>query len=177
MAFVFQQPTLLPWRTAIENVMLPLQLGIDPVDGASIRQRAREELAAMDLREEAFERYPNELSGGMRMRVSLARALVTRPTVLLLDEPFAALDDMLRTTLGELLLRRWTERPFTMVLVTHNIAEAIMLSHRLLVMREAELAMTINNAMEWPRNENQRTSSTFAELYRQVSDSLRGASE
>lgn len=173
-AFVFQQPTLLPWRTAIENVMLPLQLGIDQVDGASTRQRAVEELLAMELREDALERYPHELSGGMRMRVSLARALVTRPTVLLLDEPFAALDDMLRATLGELLHRRWSERPFTMVLVTHNIGEAVISSHRIHVMREGMLATTFENTLAWPRDESLRTSAEYVDLYRGISDSLRG---
>jgi NitT/TauT family transport system ATP-binding protein len=173
-AFVFQQPTLLPWRSAMENVMLPLQLGIDPVAGASIRDRARTELLAMELNADSLERLPTALSGGMRMRVSLARALVTRPSVLLLDEPFAALDDMLRTTLCELLLRRWSERPFTIVLVTHNIGEAAMLSHHVLVMRDGKIGQAFDNEMPWPRTEAVRTSPSFGEFYRRISDALRG---
>ncbi len=173
-AFVFQQPTLLPWRSALENVMLPLQLGIDPVVEASIRDRAREELLAMELDESSLERLPTALSGGMKMRVSLARALVTRPSVLLLDEPFAALDDMLRTTLCELLLRRWSQRPFTMVLVTHNIGEAAILSHHVMVMRDARILHSFDNELPWPRTEVVRTSPQFGEFYRRISAALHG---
>lgn len=172
-AFVFQQPTLLPWRSAIENVMLPLQLGLRRIAAGSIRQRAEDELTAMGLDEMAAQRLPHELSGGMRMRVSLARAMVTRPSVLLLDEPFASLDDMLRGVLGDLLLKRWSERPFTMVLVTHNIAEAAMLSHRVLIMAAGRLARAIDNDLPWPRNQSVRTSASFGEFYRQISDELR----
>jgi NitT/TauT family transport system ATP-binding protein len=172
-AFVFQQPTLLPWRTARDNVRLPLQLGADLFPHADPTRLAEDELREMDLKEDAILRYPRELSGGMRMRVSLARALVTRPSVLLLDEPFAALDDMLRVTLGELLLRRWAERPFTMVLVTHNIGEAAMLSHQVLVMREGKVTHAFENDLPWPRNEAVRTSAEFGAFYRSVSDALR----
>jgi len=176
-SFVFQQPTLLPWRSAIENVMLPLQLGIDPVAGESIHDRAREELLAMELDKDALERLPGALSGGMKMRVSLARALVTRPSVLLLDEPFAALDDMLRTTLCDLLLRRWSQRPFTIVLVTHNIGEAAMLSHHVLVMRDGKIGQSFDNDLPWPRTEAVRTSPLFGEFYRRISNALRGRTE
>jgi len=173
-AFVFQQPTLLPWRTALDNVRLPLQLGVDSSTNEEATVRAKDELRAMELKEDAMHRYPRELSGGMRMRVSLARALVTRPSVLLLDEPFAALDDMLRVTLGELLLRRWADRPFTMVLVTHNIGEAAMLSHQVLVMREGKVTQSFDNELPWPRDEAVRTSAEFGAFYRKISDSLRG---
>lgn len=172
-AFVFQQPTLLPWRTALDNVLLPLQLGIGRAADASRRQRATDELSAMGLAGSAIKRLPSELSGGMRMRVSLARALVTRPSILLLDEPFAALDDMLRVVLGELLLQRWTDRPFTMVLVTHNVGEAAMLSHRVLVMADGKITRALDNPLPWPRDEAIRTSPPFGEFYRQISTALR----
>ncbi|MGI9473368.1 MAG: ABC transporter ATP-binding protein, partial [Rubripirellula sp.] len=136
-AFVFQQPALLPWRTAIENVELPLEL-----IGRGT-PRARRELAEQWMVEvglaDAMSQFPRELSGGMRMRVSIARALVTSPSVLLLDEPFAALDDMLRNQLGQLLLRLWGDRHFTAVMVTHNVAESILLSHRIAIMREGQI--------------------------------------
>jgi NitT/TauT family transport system ATP-binding protein len=172
-AFVFQQPTLLPWRTAVENVMLAIQLSGDLASAEQCRQRAEQELAAMELPRDALTRYPRELSGGMRMRVSLARALVTRPSVLLLDEPFAALDDLARGALGELLLRRWNERPFTAVLVTHNIAEAALLSHRILILRHGQIRGVIVDDLPRPRDEQVRTSVAFGALYRQVSAALR----
>ncbi len=173
-AFVFQQPTLLPWRRAIENVMLAVQLCGDPASASESRRRAEQELTAMELPAEAFTRFPRELSGGMRMRVSLARALVTRPSVLLLDEPFAALDDLARSALGELLLRRWDQRPFTAVLVTHNIAEAALLSHRVCVLRDGKIGDIINDDLSRPRDEGVRTSAEFGKLYRQISAALRG---
>jgi len=173
LAFVFQQPTLLPWRTAIENVMLALHLSNSDAAAGDVARRAQQELDLMELPRAAFQRYPHELSGGMKMRVSLARALVTRPLVLLLDEPFAALDDMSRIALGDLLLRRWHERPFTAILVTHNIAEAAMLSHRIHVLIDGKISATIADNLPHPRDETVRTSAEFGQLYAEVSAALR----
>lgn len=172
MAFVFQQPTLLPWRTALENVSLAIQL-CSTASGRQAARRAAEELAAMELPAAAMGRFPRQLSGGMKMRVSLARGLVMRPTVLLLDEPFAALDDMSRTALGELLLRRWEARPFTAVLVTHNIAEATLLSHRIFVMAAGQLGPEIIDDLPRPRDQSLRASAQFGRLYGQVAAALR----
>lgn len=172
-AFVFQQPTLLPWRTAIDNVMLSLQLSQDKMTRNDARELAEHELQLMELPKEALDRYPRQLSGGMKMRVSLARALVTRPSVLLMDEPFAALDDLSRTALGDLLLRRWDERPFTGVLVTHNIAEAALLSHRVFVLREGQIGEPIIDDLPRPRDESVKTSAAFGQLYAKISSALR----
>lgn len=179
-AFVFQQPTLLRWRTALENVMLPLELiartqktssSRDDTKGA--RARAMQSLEHLGL-QDALNRYPHQLSGGMKMRVSIARALVTEPRVLLLDEPFAALDDMLRNQLGELVLRLWEAQQFTAVMVTHNIAESIQLSHRIAVMRAGRLSSLLDNPLPWPRSESLRASPEFGEFYGCVSAALRG---
>ncbi len=172
-AFVFQQPALLPWASALANVMLPLKL-------ARTRNRGRD--AAMELLEtvglaDAAHRYPDQLSGGMKMRVSIARALVTEPKVLLLDEPFAALDDMLRNTLGDLLLELWQTRRFTTVIVTHNIAEAIQLSHQIGVMGHGHLTQVIDNPMPFPRSQSLRRTPEFGQFYGRVSDALRGDHE
>jgi NitT/TauT family transport system ATP-binding protein len=171
-AFVFQQPALLPWRTALENVTLPLQL-IGRGRPAERDSVAREMLATVGLGD-ALDRFPHQLSGGMKMRVSIARALITQPSVLLLDEPFAALDDMLRNQLGQLFLRLWQERQFTAIMVTHNIAESILLSHRIGVMQGGRLVNTIENPLPSPRNESLRRSPEFGRFYGQVSDALRG---
>ncbi len=172
-ALVFQQPTLLPWRTALENVLLPLQLTQSPV--AERRSRAEALLETVGLAN-AMDRFPRQLSGGMRMRVSLARALVTQPQVLLLDEPFAALDDMLRNQLGELLLQLWQDQQFTAVMVTHNIAESILLSHQIVVMQQGRLVASVDNALPWPREAEMRSSPEFGEFYGRVNRLLRGES-
>ena len=173
-AFVFQQPTLMPWRTALENVMVPLEL-IGSGAPAARRDVARQLLDQVGL-SNALDRFPRQLSGGMKMRVSLARALVTDPRLLLLDEPFAAIDDMLRSQLGELLLNLWDRRRFTAVLVTHNIAEAVLLSHRVVVMRGGRIATEIDNPLPWPRTELARRTASFGQFYGRVSDALRGQS-
>jgi ABC-type nitrate/sulfonate/bicarbonate transport system ATPase subunit len=170
-AFVFQQPSLLPWRSALENVLLPLQL--IHWGNASRRNEAAQEILDTVQLSDARDRLPHQLSGGMKMRVSIARALVSNPKVLLLDEPFAALDDMLRNQLGQLILDLWQQRKFTAVMVTHNIAESIMLSHRIAVMRNGRVGDPIPNPLPRPRDESLRRSPEFGEFYGTVSDSLR----
>lgn len=130
-AIVFQRPTLLPWSSVLENVLLPLALH-GRVDAAA-RKRARDLLAMVGLVE--FERsMPHELSGGMQQRAAICRALLQDPEVLLMDEPFGALDALTREEMALDLLRIWSERPKTIVFVTHSISEAVLLSDRVAVM-------------------------------------------
>ncbi|TWU07690.1 ABC transporter ATP-binding protein [Stieleria varia] len=172
-AFVFQQPALLPWRTSLQNASLPLQLTSSRTDDPTA---ALDALRAVRL-DDAVDRFPHQLSGGMQMRVSIARALVTRPRVLLLDEPFAALDEMLRNELGQLLLDLWQQYGFTAVMVTHNIAESILLSHRIVVMGNGVVSEIIDNPMPYPRNVDLLRTPQFADFYGHVSDAMRRAAE
>lgn len=130
-AYVFQDAHLLPWRNVLQNVALPLELA--HVDRSTRLDSAREAIERVGL-SDAIERYPNQLSGGMRMRVSLARAMVTRPRLLLLDEPFGALDEITRQRLDEQLRELWTSDGMTVVFVTHSTAEAIFLADRAIVL-------------------------------------------
>ncbi|MEM9586891.1 MAG: ABC transporter ATP-binding protein [Planctomycetota bacterium] len=171
-AFVFQSPALLPWLSAIENVMLPLEL-LGQCTQKERRHIAQETLNVVGLAD-AIDQRPQALSGGMKMRVSIARAMVTSPRVLLLDEPFAALDDMLRSRLGELIREIWQQRGLTIALVTHNIAEAILMSDQILVMREGRVEKTIENPLERPRHDAMQTLAQFGAFYGQVNAALRG---
>lgn len=176
-AFVFQDPTLLPWRTVAANVGLPLELEHMSRNDRYAAIEANLEMTG--LKPSDAQKYPRMLSGGMRMRVSLARALVTKPRLLLLDEPFGALDDILRQQLNEELLRLWAEQRWTGVFVTHNVAEAVFLSRRVLVMSRSPgtIAADIAVPFEGPRTPALRADAAFARLTGEVADHLRRASK
>ncbi|WP_285415009.1 ABC transporter ATP-binding protein [Variovorax sp. efr-133-TYG-130] len=171
-AFVFQEAALLPWRTVERNAQLLMELeGHAP---ASYRPRAAEALKLVGLA--GFEKsYPHQLSGGMRMRLSLARALALRPGLLLLDEPLAAVDELTRDVLQEELSSLWRQAGFTGVLVTHNVHEAVYLSNRVVVMspRPGRILDVIDVPFGFPRAPELRASAGFAALTGQVTAVLR----
>jgi|TARA_B100000809_G_scaffold196172_1_gene195655 NitT/TauT family transport system ATP-binding protein len=172
-ALVFQEPNLLPWRTVRENIALPLELlGVDP---AETSRRVSQSVELIGFEAGDVQKRPRELSGGMRMRVSLARALVTEPDVLLLDEPFAALDDLLREQLNQELLAIHSARGTTAVFVTHNVAEAVFLSDRVVVMPPAAGGNFSEVAVGFPRprTASLRAEADFAGLGGEVSARLR----
>jgi NitT/TauT family transport system ATP-binding protein len=172
LSFVFQEPTLLPWRTAADNVHLPLLLsGVGKKEAAD---RVCEALSQVRL--SAFaDRYPRQLSGGMKMRVSIARALVTRPRILLMDEPFAALDEITRGRLNDELLELFARRRLTVVFVTHSVYESVYLSSRIVVMssRPGRIVSEIPVDVPYPRTEEYRTSPLYNERCRLASAALR----
>ncbi|NCA69505.1 MAG: ABC transporter ATP-binding protein [Sphingobacteriia bacterium] len=175
LGFVFQDPTLMAWASATRNVSLPLDLAGRPAPEA----RARALTALEKLGLGAFaESLPRELSGGMRMRVSIARALVASPDVLLMDEPFAALDEFTRSRLNEDLLRLWAERGFTGIFVTHSVFEAVYLAQRILILggRPGRLVADLTNPAPYPRGRDYRTSAGFNALAREILDVLEGVS-
>jgi len=165
---VFQSPVLLPWRTSLENVLLPIEFL--KKDSAQYETRARELLALVGLK--GFESaYPRALSGGMQQRVSISRALVSDPRILLMDEPFGALDAMTREELSFELLRIWEERKKTVLFVTHSIPEAVLLANRVVVMtpRPARVAKIIEVNLPRPRT----LAMEFSSEFRQATDEIR----
>ena len=170
--FVFQEATLMPWATVFDNVHLPLKLTGTSAQAA--RPRIEEALSMVGLASFA-EAYPRELSGGMKMRVSIARAMVTRPRLLLMDEPFAALDEMTRAKLNDDVLRLWQEYGLTIIFVTHSVYESVYLSNRVVVMaaRPGRVVADIPVSEPYPRSQDVRNSAGYAENCRIVSDALK----
>jgi NitT/TauT family transport system ATP-binding protein len=170
-AYVFQDAHLLPWRNVLRNAALPLELmGVGRTERANAAREALEQVGLAD----AVERYPAQLSGGMKMRVSLARALVTRPDFLLLDEPFAALDEINRQKLDEQLRELWHRHRMTVVFVTHSTSEATFLADRAVVLssRPARVVADLPINLPEQRLAALRSSPRFGEITRGIYDAL-----
>jgi NitT/TauT family transport system ATP-binding protein len=170
-AFVFQDAHLLPWRDVLRNVAVPLEL--QGVSQTARLDRAREATLQVGL-SDAIGRYPAQLSGGMRMRASLARALVNDPELLLLDEPFAALDEITRQHLDDQLRDLWSRRRMTILFVTHSIIEAAFLADRAIVLTRRPARVVLDARLELPveRSAALRTSPEFAREMRKLHDAL-----
>ena len=173
--FVFQEPTLMPWATVFDNAFLPLRLAGQP---GSVAQKDIDRALDLVGLTGFANAYPRELSGGMRMRASIARALVTKPRLLLMDEPFAALDEITRFKLNDDLLALWKSEGWTVVFVTHSVFESVYLSNRILVMtpRPGRIAADIAVHAPYPRRDaGFRTSDAYNRHCREVSARLAGA--
>ena len=167
--FVFQDPTLMPWATVFNNIYLPLRVrGISKNEAAPRIERAMEQVGLGGF----GKAYPRELSGGMRMRVSIARALVAEPKILLMDEPFAALDEITRFKLNDDLLALWSSQRWTVVFVTHSVFESVYLSTRVLVMSARPGRVNSEIALPGQREASFRTSAAYADQCRTVSARL-----
>ena len=170
--FMFQSPTLLEWRRVIDNVLLPVSLQRPP--SAEDRRKARQLLAQLGLAEHS-ERYPRQLSGGQQSRVALARAMVLEPVLLLLDEPFAALDAITREELQQDLLATCSERGTTALFVTHDIGEAVFLGDRVTLLREGAITRQLVVPLARPRSPGQRDTPAFAAMKRALREAMGAA--
>jgi NitT/TauT family transport system ATP-binding protein len=170
---VFQAPVLFDWRTVQANVALPLEVNGTP--GAERDQRVKSMLELVELKDFA-RHYPYQLSGGMQQRVSIARALALEPSILLMDEPFGALDEMTRERLNAEVQRIWQETGTTIVFVTHSIPEAVFLSSRVVVMspRPGRIVRVIDVDLPRPRTDDTRETARYFELITEVRETLRG---
>lgn len=169
--FVFQEPALLPWRSALDNVMLPLEV----VDYPQAERRARcEALLGMVGLSKFLNRYPHELSGGMKQRVAIVRALAWNPSILLMDEPFSALDELTKAELQDELLRIWAREKKTILFVTHNLSEAVYLADRVVVMsaHPGRIVATIPVALPRDRGPEIRETMEFMQHVRRARESL-----
>jgi len=168
--FVFQEPTLMPWATVAANVTLPLTLTRIEADSNKAAARWLDRVGLTEF----VESYPRELSGGMKMRASIARALVTEPQLLLMDEPFAALDEITRFKLNNELTALWHELRRTVIFVTHSVFESVYLSQRIVVMtpRPGRVFTELTIDAPYPRDERFRTSAEYAGYCRVVSETL-----
>jgi len=168
---VFQKANLMPWRTVLQNITLPLELKRSPSAKAEKKAKELVELVGLQGFEQAL---PRDLSGGMAQRVAIARALVHEPDILLLDEPFGALDAITRERMGEELLHIWNINQKTVVMVTHDISEALYLADRVLVLsdRPAHIKLDLTVDLARPRREDMRYTSAFGVLARQLRDAI-----
>jgi NitT/TauT family transport system ATP-binding protein len=174
--YVFQRPLLLPWRTALDNVALTLEIARKELGQDARFAEAKKWLALTGLA--GFEdRLPNELSGGMQQRVSLCRALAFNPPILMMDEPFAALDEITRETMQEELLRLWNITESSVIFITHSISEAVLLSERIIIMtaRPGRVDEIIDVPFSRPRGEDLRGSAAFTEMVQYIRHKLRNS--
>lgn len=169
-AFVFQDPNLLSWRTVLENTLLPLELKSNRLpDLAQLISRGKDALKMVHL-ESAAHQYPHALSGGMKMRTSLARAFITKPRLLFMDEPFAALDEPTRENLQEQLRQIWETQQTTIVFVTHSLQEALFLSNRIIFLKNRPASIAENQIINLPssRTADTRTSKDYFDALKEL---------